>query len=115
MARDMYFRDDILNVLRSAHVAGDGASALVAELRKDPHLSEVPVETLVRVYRSGFNRALVSVGLALGLASGEPGIGAARDALLSDACPPDEDAERADMLKAELLRILWPAASSDRR
>ena len=67
MARDVYFREDILNVLRSAHVAGDGASSLMGELDDDLHLSGVSMDTILRVYRSGFNRALVSVGLAFGL------------------------------------------------
>ena len=67
MARDVYFREDILNVLRSAHVAGDGASTLMGELDDDLHLNGLSMDTIQHVYRSGFNRALVSVGLAFGL------------------------------------------------
>jgi len=67
VARDVYFREDILNVLRSAHVAGDGATSLMGELEGDARISGVSMETLLHVYRCGFNRALVSVGLAFGL------------------------------------------------
>lgn len=66
MARDVYFREDIMNVLRSAHVAGDGASTLMGEL-DDLHLNGASMDTILQAYRSGFNRALVSVGLAFGL------------------------------------------------
>ena len=31
MARDVYFREDILNVLRAAHCAGDGARQAIDE------------------------------------------------------------------------------------
>jgi hypothetical protein len=63
MARDIYCRQDILNALRCAHVASEGATAVVAEVAGDPEL--------LRAYRSGFERALVSVGLAFGLEPAE--------------------------------------------
>ena len=59
MARDVYFRSDILNVLRSAHVASEGAAAVCDDAEK------------LRIYRAGFDRALVSVGLAFGLEPAE--------------------------------------------
>jgi hypothetical protein len=48
-------------------VAGDGASTLMGELDDDLHLNGLSMDTILHVYRSGFNRALVSVGLAFGL------------------------------------------------
>jgi hypothetical protein len=66
MALDVYFREDILNVLRATYVAGEGSGA-VLEALEDQDLSAVPVHKLVGIYRSGFATALGAVGLAFGL------------------------------------------------
>jgi len=67
MALDVYFRDDIRNILRSAYIAGEGPAALVAELLQAPELGGVPMTKLLRVYREGYLQALNAVGLAFGL------------------------------------------------
>ena len=59
MAREVYFREDILNALRSAHVASGGSDSFCEDAEK------------LRIYREGFDRALVAVGLAFGLESAE--------------------------------------------
>jgi hypothetical protein len=71
LALDVYFREDILNVLRATYVAADGPAALLSELVRDPELRHVPLDRLVQVYRQGFCTALGAVGLAFGLDSSE--------------------------------------------
>lgn len=66
MARDIFCRDDLLNVLRCTHVAAEGVPALLSELgEQTEHAPQSDI--LIRAYRSGFERALVAVGLAFGL------------------------------------------------
>jgi len=67
MALDIYFRDDIRNVLRSVYIASEGPAALIAELMRDPELQNVSVQKLLGVYREGYLQALNAVGLAFGL------------------------------------------------
>jgi hypothetical protein len=67
LALDVYFREDILNVLRATYAAADGPAALLSELIRDPELRHVPLDRLVQVYRQGFCTALGAVGLAFGL------------------------------------------------
>jgi len=67
LALDVYFRDDILNVLRATYAAADGPAALLTELARDPDLRHMPVDRLVEVYRQGFCTALGAVALAFGL------------------------------------------------
>ncbi len=71
MALDVYFREDILNVLRATYAAADGPAALLSELVCDPELRHVPLDRLMQVYRQGFCTALGAVGLAFGLDSSE--------------------------------------------
>jgi hypothetical protein len=71
MALDVYFREDILNVLRAAYVAGEGPTSLAAQLTHDPDLGGVPADKLLQAYRCGFITALGAVGLAFGLDSRE--------------------------------------------
>jgi hypothetical protein len=71
LALDVYFREDILNVLRATYAAADGPAALLSELVRDPELRHVPLDRLVQVYRQGFCTALGAVGLAFGLDSPE--------------------------------------------
>jgi hypothetical protein len=67
MALDVYFREDILNVLRATYAAGEGPAALVAEMLQDDEFQGVSLDKLLQVYRQGFNTALGAVGLAFGL------------------------------------------------
>jgi hypothetical protein len=67
LALDVYFRDDILNVLRATYAAADGPAALLGELVRDPELRQLPLDRLVEVYRQGFCTALGAVALAFGL------------------------------------------------
>jgi len=67
LALDVYFRDDILNVLRATYAAADGPAALLSELVRDPELRQMPLDRLVEVYRQGFCTALGAVALAFGL------------------------------------------------
>jgi len=60
MARDVYFREDILNVLRSAESAG----YLPPELEKAVDYPEI--QSYAVGYKDGFRRALLAVGLAFG-------------------------------------------------
>ena len=69
MALDVYFKEDVLNVLRATYVAGEGPATLVAEMLQDPELQNVPLDKLLGVYRRGFVTALGAVGLAFGLES----------------------------------------------
>ena len=73
MGLDVYFRRDIANVLRATACASEGATGLALELMGDPELQAqletagIPPAQLVKIYRAGFLRALVSVGLGFGL------------------------------------------------
>lgn len=69
MAVDVYFRKDILNVLRATYVASEGPATLVAELLEDPELRNVSLDKLLQIYQRGFNTALGAIGLAFGLDS----------------------------------------------
>ena len=61
MARDVYFREDILSVLRSVHTASDDMAALIDEF------GGVPGDVVLKAYRRGVGKALEAVGLAFGL------------------------------------------------
>lgn len=67
MALDVYFREDILNILRATYVASEGTSTLLTQLLDDPDFHNVPIHKLMDIYRRGFVTALGSVGLAFGL------------------------------------------------
>ena len=67
MAMDVYFRQDILNVLRATYVACEGPASLALEMLQDQELQGVPLEKLLSVYQHGFQTALASVALAFGL------------------------------------------------
>jgi hypothetical protein len=69
MALDVYFKEDILNVLRATYVASEGPATLVAEVLQDPALRDVPLDKLLRIYRRGFLTAIGAVGIAFGLDS----------------------------------------------
>jgi hypothetical protein len=71
MTLDVYYKQDILNVLRATYVASEGPASLVLETLADPDLPvehEVLAEKMLHVYRQGFCTALAAVGLAFGLA-----------------------------------------------
>lgn len=65
MARDVFFREDIQNVLKSVSLAGnlDFGELELGQWSNDP----VQVQKLVDVYRAGFDRAIDATGLAFGL------------------------------------------------
>lgn len=67
MAFDVYFKEDILNALRSVYAANEGAAGLACELLQDPDLQGVELTRLMQIYRRGFVTALGAVGLAFGL------------------------------------------------
>lgn len=67
MALDVYFRDDIKNILRATLVASEGSAALVGDLLQDPDLDQVMAHKLMQVYKQGFASALGAVALAFGL------------------------------------------------
>lgn len=71
MALDVYFREDILNILRATYVASEGTSTLVTQVLNDPDFRNVPIHKLLDIYRRGFVTALGSVGLAFGLDASE--------------------------------------------
>lgn len=70
MPLDMYFREDIRNVLRATFVASEGSAGLAGELLHDPTLQNVPLNKLLYIYRKGFVNALGAVGVAFGLDAG---------------------------------------------
>ena len=67
MALDVYFRDDIKNILRATLVASEGSAALVGDLLQDPDLDQAMARKLMQVYKQGFASALGAVALAFGL------------------------------------------------
>ena len=85
MALDVYYKQDILNVLRATYVANEGPASLVLETLADPDLRaamdaaglpaerEMIAEKMLHVYRQGFCTALAAIGLAFGLAPAEHG------------------------------------------
>jgi len=66
MALDVYFREDIVNILRSVSLASEGPAVLLAEIMQDPELKRVALDKLLEIYRRGFATALGAVGLAVG-------------------------------------------------
>ena len=67
MALDVYFKEDVHNILRATLVASEGSAALVAELLKDPDLDQASAGKLMYVYERGFASALGAIALAFGL------------------------------------------------
>ena len=67
MALDVYFREDIKNILRATLVASEGSAALVGDLLQDPDLDQAAARKLMQVYKQGFASALGAVALAFGL------------------------------------------------
>ncbi len=109
MSFDVYFKQDILNILRSTYAASEGSASLVLEMLEDPDLQGVPVGKLLHIYRRGFATALGAVGLAFGLDATLPGSGTASCPLLSD---PQQDAfdpgaQQAEWTDAQVLGFLW--------
>jgi len=130
MALDVYFKEDIRNVLRATYVASEGTATLVAELLQDPELCNVPLAKLLRVYREGFLHALGAVGLAFGL---DPSPLTRRDAGLSargmapDPLPPRalnggaspeverEDGTGSTLDDLDLVSFLWVKTQYEQR
>ena len=67
MALDVYFKEDVQNILRATLVASEGSAALVGELLEDPELDQLTAGKLMYVYKRGFASALGAIALAFGL------------------------------------------------
>jgi hypothetical protein len=120
MALDVYFREDILNVLRSAYVASEGSASLVTQVLQDPELRNIPVQKLLSIYRQGFVTALGSVGIAFGLEaipegraryvthSLEPASGT-EPVSMNTAVPASASGDWDGSLDEEPFGFLWPS------
>jgi len=121
MALDVYFRDDIRNILRSVYVASEGPTALVAELLQDPELKNVPITKLLAIYRTGYQQALNAVGIAFGLNDlPEPQIALVQNThpVNSAAELPATNSAREDDPKLDdlvMTRFLWIKRQHERR
>jgi len=78
MGLDIWFKDDIANILRAANEAN--LAAMVAAAGADPAGPTGETSRLRQAYRDGFAAALATVALALGLPA---------PAIRVDAHPPD--------------------------
>ena len=72
MALDVYFKDDIANVLRSVNMAGGGTAAIVYQEIEKAMRQRQPVETAdladhLDVYQQGYRDALGAVAAAFGI------------------------------------------------
>jgi hypothetical protein len=109
MALDVFYKQDILNVLRATCVASEGSASLMVEMLGDEDLQGVPVEKLMAIYRRGFQTALASVGLAFGLVPVER----------EQAAPRVQEQPVARLESAggaqDLIGFLWTEAKTDRR
>jgi len=118
MALDVYFREDILNVLRSTFVASEGSFTLVTQLLEDPDFQNVPIQKLINIYRQGVITALGSVGIAFGLDAPEHGCGTRVSRSLVDvpepasfsgssAVHPNRIASQNDSSELQVFSFLW--------
>lgn len=110
MSFDVYFKEDILNILRSTYAASEGSASLVLEMLEDPDLKDVPVRKLLNIYRRGFATALGAVGLAFGLDAALSGARTASCSLLSD--PQRQDSfdpgpQQTEWSDAQAIGFLW--------
>jgi hypothetical protein len=112
MALDVYFREDILNVLRATYVASEGPATLAVELLQDGDLRGVPLEKLLQIYRRGFHTALAAVGLAFGLVPSEP-VGQSLVRTQTTAAAPS--AVEAGLHELDLIGFLWAKAQVEKR
>jgi len=65
MGLDIWFKEDIANILRAAEAAN--LSAMIAADQSGPETTEADADRLRQAYRDGFSAALATVALALGL------------------------------------------------
>jgi hypothetical protein len=127
VALDVYYREDILNVLRAMYVAGEGPATLVSEILEDQDLRGIPLEKLLRIYRRGFHTALGAVGVAFGLVPlGREGEGRADPSIVHTRAAPTpyggqsetEEARssaEADPYDLDLIGFLWAKAQYEKR
>lgn len=66
MALDVYFREDLANVIRSVDMGGGGTTALVHEMAQRGAGNDELIEAL-RIYRRGYKDALAAVAQAFGI------------------------------------------------
>lgn len=67
MALDVYFKEDVKNILRAALLASEGSAGLISELLSSSDLDQAAASKLVYMYKQGFASALGSIALAFGL------------------------------------------------
>ncbi len=119
MALDVYFREDILNVLRATYAAAAVPASLLSSLAQDQRLGNAASDGLLEAYRQGFCTALGAVGLAFGVdPSGH------RSGLPGHSMPGSEQVESGDdgrrarvshpgSSTRQVPAFLWPGPSSD--
>jgi hypothetical protein len=133
VALDVYFKQDILNVLRATYVANEGPASLVVELLKDRDLcaaldaADVPLEKLLQIYRQGFCTALAAVGLAFGVVPEGRLVGEQRDPSVVRSATGPVSGERlsggtdtclgdgADLCDLDLSGLVWARAQWEER
>ena len=72
MALDVYFREDIANILRSVNMAGGGTAAIVHQEIEKAMRQGLPIETAdladhLDIYQQGYRDALGAVAAAFGV------------------------------------------------
>lgn len=72
MALDVYFREDLANVLHAVDMGGGGMTALVHEeiqraLRNGLQISNEELIDHMRIYRQGYKDALAAIAAAFGI------------------------------------------------
>ena len=127
MALDVYFREDVQNILRATLVASEGSAALVGELLQDPDLDQLSAGKLMHVYKRGFASALGAIALAFGLdvapltreitPSARPAQRGARPALPSGSSSKALPAggERDALEELDLGGFLWARSEHERQ
>ncbi len=72
MPLDVYFRENIANVLRSVNMAGGGTAAIVNQeiekaMRKEGQIDAADLAEHLGIYRQGYRDALGAVAAAFGI------------------------------------------------
>jgi len=64
---DVFFKEDIKNILRATLVASEGSAALIGELLSGSDLDQAAAGKLMYMYKQGFASAMGAIALAFGL------------------------------------------------
>jgi hypothetical protein len=67
MSLDVYFKEDIANVIKAAFANSEMQARMIAKALVAQGIDPESVDALMNAYTDGFNAALCSVGLAFGL------------------------------------------------